>query len=247
MLHLPEYVAYMRKFLKGFLVWFEVLRGIQKDKPLEDEDRLKAIASLPSWVTPNPSVARFLLAEVKDAVEKKRTVHRTLEAKATGVIGFASASLAFATSFRAGDLFLTLWSLFGFIPLTFAVLIGVWVLSPQKGSFPNALKLNLPSVIKNPKNEARIASRLAEIWGRYELSLETGAATREARLGLAFKSYIFGFLCIIGLSVLTVMGVIGQKATQNPSAPRESPIPCKLRHPISAPIRRLDERFDIFT
>jgi len=178
---------------------------VDKDEGPSIAERDAAVAALNQKLeTDNPSTARFVLAEIKESVERKRAAQRTIEGKATGVIGFASAALAFATASRGGALLTTWWVFPGLIALFAANIFGVGVLFLREGAVPNALLYNFSDVVTDVKNEARIASSLAESWAKYERTLEASGAVRAARLDLAFGAYIFGLLWIVGLSAASV-------------------------------------------
>jgi hypothetical protein len=179
---------------------------VEKGEGPSIAERDAAVAALnPKIETDNPSTARFVLAEIKESVEKKRAAQRTIEGKATGVIGFASAALAFAIALRGGALLMTWWVLPGLIALFAAIIFGVAVLFLHQGAVPNALLYNLSDVVNDVTNEARIASALAENWAQYERTLDASGAVRAARLDLAFAAYIFGLLWIVALSAASVV------------------------------------------
>jgi len=179
--------------------------NVKDGNTVHDAEREAAITALnQTLTTDNPSTARFVLAEMKDSVDTKRAAQRTIEAKATSIIGLASAALAFTTAFRNGSLLMTGWVLPGLLLEFAAIVVGVAVLLLHAGALPNVLLYNRSDVVADARNEARIASALAEKWAEYERTLDAAGTVRAARLDLAFGTYILGLLWIVALSASSV-------------------------------------------
>ncbi len=179
--------------------------NVKDGNTVHDAEREAAITALnQTLTTDNPSTARFVLAEMKDSVDTKRAAQRTIEAKATSIIGLASAALAFTTAFRNGSLLMTGWVLPGLLLEFAAIVVGVAVLLLHAGALPNVLLYNRSDVVADARNEARIASALAETWAEYERTLDAAGTVRAARLDLAFGTYILGLLWIVALSASSV-------------------------------------------
>lgn len=193
------------KVLKRLLRSIRDAWKVKEDDPVLVAEREAAVAALNEQLnTDNPSTARFVLAEMKDSVEIKRAAQRTIEGKATSIIGFASAALVFATAFRNGALLMTGWVLPGLVLQSAAIVAGVAVLLLRGGALPNVLLYNRSDVVGEASNEARIASALAEQWGQYERKLNASGAVRAARLDVAFGTYILGLFWIVALSASSV-------------------------------------------
>ncbi len=196
-----------RNVFRRFLGAIRQAWDIEKHEPPSDTERDEAVAALNQKLTiENASTARFLLSEIKDCVEKKRSAHRTIEGKATSIIGFASAALAFATAFRNGALLLSWLVLPGLIAQFAAIIFAVAVLFLRQGAIPNMVLYNYWDIVADVKNEARIATALVETWSEYERTLDASGTVRGARLDLAIAAYIAGLIYIVALSAWSVAG-----------------------------------------
>lgn len=198
--------------------------GIVRVSPTPDgRKKLAAIADLDAdLIAESPAVARFVLAEVKDQAEKKRSAHRTIETKATSIIGFAfsfaTVVIGFAAAFDSSVLLKLKWGWFPAIAPSLgfeviAIIAGIMALRTQSYLLPDAALYNYPDALEEPLNEARIAMALAQTWRKYEAQLDAGNRTRSRRLGVAFWSFVIGVLCTVGLT----LGYVSF-STQVPSA-----------------------------
>jgi protein-S-isoprenylcysteine O-methyltransferase Ste14 len=166
----------------------------------------------------SPTVARFVLAETKDQVERKRTAHRTIEGKATSIIGFATAVLGFVTASNSSGLVKwTWWEWILALLFEFAAIVaGVMALRPMPYLLPDSALFNSPAVLEVSKNEARIAMALSERWAEIERSLDTANDTRSRRLWVAIWSFVIGVLIILIVTVASI--VIGTHPWDSRSA-----------------------------
>jgi hypothetical protein len=185
----------------------------KKPWPVPNEvEKLAEIAALDlSTVADNAAVARMILAETKDQVDRKRTAHRTTEAKATSVIGFATAVLGFAAQYRSGALLamhtgpVLWWILPTFIFELAAIFSGVYALQQQLNSMPDAFRYNHPDAVEDPQNEARIALAMTQVWALHERRLDLGGAQRSTRLAVAFRCFIAGVVYTVLLAFVNVI------------------------------------------
>jgi hypothetical protein len=139
------------------------------------------------------AVARFILAEVKDQSERKRTAHRTVEGKATSIIGFATVVLGFVAQYRSGALLAMGW----WIAPTFAlelvaIVCGAMALKTQEHMLPDAFRYNYSTVVEDPQNETRIALALAHKWAVHERAMDAGGKRRSVRMSVAFAAFLLG-------------------------------------------------------
>jgi hypothetical protein len=158
------------------------------------------------------SIALLILDEIKDIVDKKRAANRTLEGKATSIVGFATAVLGFVAQYRSGALLaISLHGLPVFI-LIFALEVasigcGLYALQPQAASFPNPLLYNYPSAVEDPKNRARISMALAQSWAEYERDLDLGISRRSKRFDVASWMFALGIILTIFLVTSNVVSL----------------------------------------
>jgi hypothetical protein len=182
-------------------------------RPVPNEgEKLAEIAALDFRTIANDAaVARMILAETKDQIDRKRAAHRTTEAKATSVIGFATAVLGFAAQYRSGALLamhtgpVLWWVLPTFMLELAAIFSGVYVLQQQLNSTPDAFRYNHPDAVEDPQNEARIALAMTQEWGSHERRLDVGGAQRSTRLAIAFRCFIAGVVYTIVLAFVNVI------------------------------------------
>jgi hypothetical protein len=188
-------------------MWLEFWRVLPPAPLPRGKDKIRAIKRLDRFLrAQSPAVARFILAETKDQAEKKRAAHRTLEAKATSVIGFATAVLGFAAAFNSGALLKIMW--FGSFPAIVpallleagAIIAGIMALQTQSYELPDAVLFNYPDALEDPMNEARIAMALTQTWAHYEQCLTVGNATRSRRFTVALWMFVIGLFYSVGLA-----------------------------------------------
>jgi hypothetical protein len=154
-----------------------------------------------------PTVARFVLTETKEQVERKRTADRTIEGKATSIVGFATAVLGFvAASNSSGIVKWTWWEWIPALLLEFAAIVsGVMALRVSPYVLPDSALFNLPAVLQDVKNEARIAMALTERWAEIERSLDATNGTRSRRLTVAMWSFVVGVLVILVVTTASIV------------------------------------------
>jgi hypothetical protein len=141
-----------------FARYWDEFRGKVIVAPIPDgKKKVDAIADLDvDLKVESAAVARFVLAEVKDQAEKKRTI----ETKATSVIGFATAVIVFATGFNASVLLTWKWGMFPAVLPTLvfefiAIIAGTMALQVQSYRLPDAALYNYPDALEEPLNEAQ--------------------------------------------------------------------------------------------
>jgi hypothetical protein len=169
-------------------------------KKIREIERLDSLLQAKS-----PSVARFILAETKDQAEKKRASHRTLETKATSVIGFSAVVLGFAAGFNQSELLKIIWhGVPAILPTLLleaaAIIAGLMALRAQDYRLPDAVNYNYPDALEDPLNEARIAMALTQSWAHYERCLDAGNATRSRRFSVALWAFVLGLFWTVGLA-----------------------------------------------
>ncbi len=177
-----------------------------------EEEKLAAISGLDgSLAAKSASVARFVLAEIKEQCVQKRAAHRTLVTKAASVVGLAAVVLGFAATFNSSSLLATTWARWfpAIVPAllleSFAIIAGVLAMSSQWHSLPDALLYNHPSAYEDEENESRIAMALAQRWGFCERELDKGNATRALRLSVAIWLFVVGLFYTVGLATSDVV------------------------------------------
>jgi hypothetical protein len=213
-----------RRFSAGWRAFW----GLNAISTLPDGSmKLAEIATLDSRLeVDDAAVALLILDEIKDIVDKKRAVNRTLEGKATSVVGFATAVLGFVAQYRSGALLAIDPN---GIPVVIAVFVlelaaiacGLYALQPQAAAFPDPLLYNYPSAVENPKNRARIAMALAQSWAEYERDLDVGIVRRSKRFDVAMWAFALGIILTILLVFInvTASASINRSAATHTSAP----------------------------
>ena len=191
-----------------FVRYWDEFRGQVIVAPIPDgKKKVDAIADLDvDLKVESAAVARFVLAEVKDQAEKKRAAHRTIETKATSVIGFATAVIVFATGFNASVLLTWKWGMFpAVVPMLvfefIAIIAGIMALQVQSYRLPDAALYNYPYALEEPLNEARIAMALSQTWRIYEADLDAGNRIRSRRLWVALLFFVLGVLYTVAITI----------------------------------------------
>lgn len=194
------------------------------------EIKRNEIASLDSRLAvSNAAVARLVLDQTKDISDKKRAVHRTLEAKSTSVVGFATAVLGFTAQYRSGALLVITWHGFPLVIPVFvlelaAIASGLYALQPQGAALPDPVLYNYHTAVEDPDNEARIAMALAQSWAEYERELDAGIIRRSVRFDVAMWTFVLGVAYAI---TLVFTNVSSSSGGANPNA---SPSPTAILH-----------------
>jgi hypothetical protein len=132
------------------------------------------------------STARFVLAEVKDAVQRTREASRTVESKATSIVTLAVATIGFAAAFRQGQMFTSPVIVVILVLFLLTVTVATSVALPGGTYTPDPLAYNISSTLTSEGAEARIAMKLAEEWGRVAGETAQLLRTRTLRLKIAF-------------------------------------------------------------
>jgi hypothetical protein len=167
------------------------------------------------------AVARLILAEVKDQSERKRTAHRTVEGKATSIIGFAIVVLGFVAQYRSGTLLAMGW----WIAPTFllelvAIVCGTMALKPQEHALPDAFRYNFSTVVEEPQNETRIALALAHKWAIHERVMDAGGRRRSIRMSVAFAAFLLGIAYTVFVAFLNVFQMPPAGQRPGPGSPK---------------------------
>jgi hypothetical protein len=219
-------------------MWLELWRVLLPAPLPSERDKIRAIKRLDRLLRAgSPAVARFVLAETKDQAEKKRAAHRTLETKATSVIGFATAVLGFAAAFNSSALLKIMW--WGWFPAlvpalileALAVVAGMAALLTQSYALPNAVLFNHPDALEDPLNEARIAMALSQTWAHYEHCLTAGNATRSRRFTIALWLFVIGLFYSVSLAAEDI--IVKPRSGASTVSTSSASAPKNVRQPTS--------------
>jgi hypothetical protein len=173
----------MKKLRFDPLNW---LFPVGKDERILDveERRLQRSALEAQEDLTGSEVAEFVLSAVMFTIGAKQDMIRTLEAKAASQVGFAGAILAIMVTLGRSDSTKLLF-LIAMGALTLCILSNLYAMFVSEYDAPSPLLYNLPSVLNDARNKGKIATSLAEAYGRYglDLGVEAGKKSRYVRAG----------------------------------------------------------------